>query len=271
MLRSGEMLKSGSTLAYLTADHHPYMAGDHGGNVNPMRLFVLVFLTFLGFIPQDAVMVNPKMVTVEFENDRVRILRVHFAPYERLDMHSHPALIVVAVTPNSRRAFQPDGSHQDLTGKAGDVAWREPLSHAVENLGKEPIENIEIEFKKATSPGVLVPRTDSSRIPSAQPDVVPVDREGHHAVLFENQYARVLDVRIPPGETTQFHTHTHDNISIRISGGQIQTQFQSKEWQPSAVKPGAVVFSEGSKNPYTHRIENLGASVYQVVDVELLP
>jgi uncharacterized cupin superfamily protein len=78
-------------------------------------------------------------------------------------------------------------------------------------------------------------------------------------------------VRIPPGETTRFHTHAHDNISIRISGGQIQTQFQDKEWQPSTVKPGAVVFSGGSKNPYTHCIENLGTSTYRVVDVELLP
>jgi beta-alanine degradation protein BauB len=239
--------------------------------VNPMRLFVLAVLTFLSFLPQDAVVVNSKMVKVEFENDRVRILRVHFAPYERLDMHSHPALIVIAVTPNSRRAFQPDGSHQDLTGKAGDVAWREPLAHAVENLGNEPIENIEIEFKKATSPAVLVTPADSSHISSAPPEVVPVEQERHHHVLFENQYSRVLDVRIPPGETTRFHTHAHDNISIRITGGQIQTQFKDKEWQPSTVKPGAVVFSDGSKNPYTHRIQNLGTSTYQVVDVELLP
>jgi quercetin dioxygenase-like cupin family protein len=141
----------------------------------------------------------------------------------------------------------------------------------VENLGKEPIENIEIEFKKAAAPGELVPPTDSSRVPSAQPDVVPVEQEGHHHVLFENQYARVLEVRIPPGETTLFHTHAHDNISIRISGGMIQSQFQGKEWRPSTIKPGAVVFADGSKNPYTHRIKNLGASVYQVVDVELLP
>ena len=236
-----------------------------------MRLLVLAVLTFFSFLPQDGVVVNPKMVKVEFENDRVRILRVHFASYERLDMHSHPALIVVALTPNSRRAFLPDGSHQDLTGKAGDVAWREPLAHAVENLGREPIENIEIEFKNATSPAILVTPAASSHISSAPPDVVPVEQEGHHHVLFENQYARVLDVRIPAGETTLFHTHAHDNISIRITGGQIQTQFKDKEWQPTTVKPGAVVFSNGSKNLYTHRIQNLGTSMYQVVDVELLP
>jgi quercetin dioxygenase-like cupin family protein len=114
-------------------------------------------------------------------------------------------------------------------------------------VGNEPIENIEIEFKKASGPAVLMKPTDSSHIPPAQQEVVPVEQEGHHHVLFENQYARVLDVAIPAGETTLFHTHAHDNISIRISGGQIQTQFKDREWQQSTVKPGAVVFSDGSK------------------------
>ena len=29
----------------------------------------------------------------------------------------------------------------------------------------------------------------------------------HHKLLFENEWVRVLEVRIPPGETTNVHTH----------------------------------------------------------------
>lgn len=29
----------------------------------------------------------------------------------------------------------------------------------------------------------------------------------HHALLFENEFVRVLEVRIQPGETTNLHTH----------------------------------------------------------------
>jgi quercetin dioxygenase-like cupin family protein len=199
------------------------------------------------------------------------VLRVHLNPQDRLEMHSHPSLILVALTPNSRRVFSPDSTQQDLSGKAGDVAWREPLSHAVQNLG-DSFENIEIEFKKASGPAVPGSPWSAQRAPAASSADVPVEQEPHHKVLFENQYARVLDVQIPPGESLAFHTHAHDNLSVRISGGLIQNQIQGSEWQPtSEVKPGAVVFAEASNKPYTHRVKNLGTGIYHVVDVELLP
>ena len=38
---------------------------------------------------------------------------------------------------------------------------------------------------------------------------VPVYEEPHHRLVFQNQYARVMDVLIPPGEATLFHTHAN--------------------------------------------------------------
>jgi hypothetical protein len=35
---------------------------------------------------QDAAVVNPKIVKVEFENQQVRILRARYAPHERLEI-----------------------------------------------------------------------------------------------------------------------------------------------------------------------------------------
>jgi hypothetical protein len=29
----------------------------------------------------------------------------------------------------------------------------------------------------------------------------------HHALLFENEFVRVLDTRVPPGQTVPLHTH----------------------------------------------------------------
>ncbi|HXM96513.1 MAG TPA: hypothetical protein VOA64_20025 [Candidatus Dormibacteraeota bacterium] len=236
----------------------------------PAMWFIFTSLTLL-FGRQDAVAVNPKIAAVEFENDRIRVLRVRFGPQDRLDMHSHPALVIVALTPNSRRVFLPDGTQQDLNAKSGDVSWREPLTHAVQNLGGA-FENIEIEFKKASAPAVPVSPSNMQTDKAASATNIPVEQEPHHRVLFENQYVRVLDVQIPPGESLLFHTHFHDNVSVRINGGLIQTQMQGGEWQPaSQVKSGAVVFAEATKKPYTHRVKNVGTSTYQVIDVELLP
>lgn len=37
----------------------------------------------------DPVKVDPKHYQVEFENDRVRVLRIRFGPHERSVMHGH--------------------------------------------------------------------------------------------------------------------------------------------------------------------------------------
>jgi quercetin dioxygenase-like cupin family protein len=231
-------------------------------------LFLLLLSLFFG--RQDAVTVNPKIVSVEYENDTIRVLRVKFATHDRLEMHSHPSLVVVALTPNSRRIFLPDGTQRDAQAKSGEVTWREPGTHAVENLG-DAFENIEIEFKKVSAPAVPVSPVEAAAKQSVAGGTIPVEQEPHHHVLFKNQYVCVLDVQISPGESLLFHRHSYDNLSIRVSGGLIQNQIEGSEWPaPTEVKPGAVVFAEASKKPYTHRVKNLGTSVYHVIDVEFL-
>jgi quercetin dioxygenase-like cupin family protein len=221
---------------------------------------------------QDSVAVSPKLISVAFENDRVRVLRVRLGPHDRIETHSHPGLVVIPLTAGSRRIFSPDGSHHDTTAIVGDVHWRDPSTHAVENLIDTPSENIEIEFKNASAPAVSKPQPET---PSASPDSaepVSVDREPHHHVVLENQYVRVVDVNIPPGQTTLFHVHRRDNLSVRISGGLTQAQVLGKDWNPPKQNErGSVNFSEGSRKPYTHRIKNLGPDTYHVIDVEILP
>ena len=69
-----------------------------------MRMFLLFVLALALPLPaQDPAVVNPKIVKVEFENDRVRVLRVRLCPHERLAMHSHPASAIVRLTERSAR------------------------------------------------------------------------------------------------------------------------------------------------------------------------
>ena len=67
-----------------------------------------------------------------------------------------------------------------------------------ENLTDAPVETTEVEIKKANTPGVLVktPAVD----PASLKEPVPVEKEPHHHVAFQNQYVRVLDVFFPVGE-----------------------------------------------------------------------
>ena len=237
-------------------------------------MFIYNFLLFALLVitagAQDAAMVNPKIVTVEFENNKVRVLRALYKPHDRLEMHSHPAKAEVQITDGTLRLFAPDGKWQDAPGKAGEFFWLEPTRHAVENTGNAPVELVEIEMKKADAPSQAVAAPPHAAGPGTS-EAVPVEQEPHHRWIFENQYVRVLDVVLAPGEMTQFHTHSHDSIAVRLSDSKMQEQPADAEWKSaSRVLPGDSRYMEGTNKPYTHRVKNVGSTPFHVIDIELL-
>ena len=88
----------------------------------------------------DPVQIDAKHYTVEFENDKVRVLRIKFGPNEKSEMHSHPPLVGVFLTPHYSRHVLPDGSVKELRGNIGDVQYMEAIDHAPENANDEPME-----------------------------------------------------------------------------------------------------------------------------------
>ncbi len=48
-----------------------------------------------------------------------------------------------------------------------------------------------------------------------------------HKILLENEYVRVWEVRLEPGETIDFHIHYHPYLVISLGGGEneIETIF----------------------------------------------
>jgi hypothetical protein len=62
---------------------------------------VLLFLAASRVMAQDPVKAdpNPKHYKVEFENEQVRVLRVHLGPKESSPMHEHPPRVSVPLIP----------------------------------------------------------------------------------------------------------------------------------------------------------------------------
>ena len=231
--------------------------------------FALLAIAVSHMSAQDPVSTNPKNVSVVFENEKVRVLRVHYGPHDKLAMHNHPAVAGVRVTSSDVRVATPTGEPTTVHHEAREVFWAAPSQHAVENLTDQPIENIEVEFKNATEPAVEV--APQAQQQAAGPEPVPVELEPHHKVVYQNQYVRVLDVQVNPGEATLFHTHSHDNIAVRLTDAVLQNQNEGKEWEaPSNMAKGAVSFAEGTVKPYTHRIKNNGTTLFHVIDIELM-
>jgi quercetin dioxygenase-like cupin family protein len=96
----------------------------------------------------DPVKVDPKHYKVEFENERVRVLRISYAPGEKSVMHYHPASVAVYLTDGNSKMTTPDGKSVDSTAKAGAAAWTAAGSHLPQNVGDKGLELVLVELKK---------------------------------------------------------------------------------------------------------------------------
>jgi quercetin dioxygenase-like cupin family protein len=96
---------------------------------------------------QDAAKVDAKHYTVAFENDQVRVLKVHYGPGEKSTMHSHPNTVAVFLTDAKGKFTFADGKSEDFNTKAGDAIWNEAKAHIPENTGDKAWEVVLVELK----------------------------------------------------------------------------------------------------------------------------
>lgn len=95
----------------------------------------------------DPVKLDPKYHLVDFENDRVRVLRTILEPHIKSPMHEHPAYVVVYLTDLHTTMKMADGREVDNPRKPGEIAWRDGLKHQTENIGDHTAMEIQVELK----------------------------------------------------------------------------------------------------------------------------
>ena len=95
----------------------------------------------------DAVSAAPNLYKVLLENARVRVLEARYGPGVKSDMHSHPDVVAVALTPAKAILTLPDGQTADIEIQAGESMFLEGQDHAVENTGASELHVILVELK----------------------------------------------------------------------------------------------------------------------------
>ncbi len=95
----------------------------------------------------DPLLLDPKHYTLEFENDRVRVLRVRYGPKEKSVMHKVSDMVTVSLTDRDIKITLPNGRTQRVFGKVGEVVWYDARLHLPENMSTEPYEGIHIMMK----------------------------------------------------------------------------------------------------------------------------
>jgi quercetin dioxygenase-like cupin family protein len=100
---------------------------------------------------QDPAVVQSKTVKLKFENEKVRVLEAELPPGVKEQVHSHPAYVIYVVAGGKVRNYTADGKTTEAELKTGDVLYREPLTHAAENIGTTTMHFILVELKTPPS------------------------------------------------------------------------------------------------------------------------
>ncbi len=100
---------------------------------------------------------------------------------------------------------------------------------------------------------------------------VPVSKEPRHHVVFENDKVRLLNVLLPPGDTTLYHVHSTPSVFICFTKTNTASQLINQEPAASTSNAGTIWF-ENLNDPHIkiHRVWNIDTSVFHVMDIELL-
>ena len=101
---------------------------------------------------------------------------------------------------------------------------------------------------------------------------VPVREEPRHHVALQNQYMRLLDVRLPPGDTTFFHVHEIPSLFLVLSKTLTSSQVKGEEWVNGTFtsEPGYSWYNGFTTGPLIHRVANIDTVPFHVMDIEIL-
>ncbi len=117
---------------------------------------VIAAFTFVAWITsvsaQDPAVVNSRTIKVKFENERVRVLEAELPPGVKEQVHSHPAYVIYVLAGGKVRNYAADGKTTETELKTGDVLYRDPLTHAAENIGGTTMHMILVELKSPPPP-----------------------------------------------------------------------------------------------------------------------
>ncbi|BFM15759.1 hypothetical protein R50073_19420 [Maricurvus nonylphenolicus] len=103
-----------------------------------------------------------------------------------------------------------------------------------------------------------------------QETYVPVRDEVRHRHKFENDFARVYDVLIPPGDMSDYHEHVEDTLYVCIAPVAMTDQVWGEEDVNQFNVPAGISMCRPHRcDPLIHRVGNIGSNDMHMVGVEV--
>ncbi|MEO8109433.1 MAG: hypothetical protein ABI594_05355 [Ginsengibacter sp.] len=100
---------------------------------------------------------------------------------------------------------------------------------------------------------------------------VLVHEEARHHPVFQNDEIRMLNVLLPPGDTTQYHIHHTPSAFILFTSTITGSQLKGAAPSDGKSTAGSMYF-ENLSAPHlrVHRVWNMDKDTFHVMDIELL-
>ena len=189
---------------------------------------------------------------VEIDNAWVRVLRVRQGPHAAAPLHQHPPSVMVYLTDVHQRVTGANGKAQEVTHKAGEVAYMEAATHAEENLSDQPLETVVIELKSG-----------APKSPPIKLDPVTLDPE-HHPVPLENERVRVLRTILVPHLKSPMHQHPH-YVVVYLTELHTTMTLGDGRVVDNPRRPGEIAWRDALQ----HETENIGEHTAVEIQVEI--
>ena len=187
--------------------------------MKPLIVTAASVMLSAALVAQDAARTLPDNYKVEFENELVRVTRVHYGPHAKLPAHTHTSLAsaYVYLNDNGPVAFKHVGAEYGAVTRKPTRARSYRLYrgideiHEVENLSPRPSEFLRVEFK--TDP--VDPKSlRGVFLPPAQLTAAT------ELVEFENAQLRVSRLTAPLGQSVQVAGAEHPSLIVSLVAGE---------------------------------------------------
>lgn len=104
-----------------------------------------------GALGQDPTKVAPTHYKLDFENEHVQVVSVHYGPHEKSALHDHPGGVVVVITGGHLKFTDDKGKVTEVFAKPGEARWFNPFKHTVENVGDSAYNAVYVGIRSKTN------------------------------------------------------------------------------------------------------------------------
>lgn len=189
----------------------------------------------------------PAEQTETVRNNRVVVVDGKLKPQETESLQGSRPSATVYFTTGSLEIAPAGGKPRAAKVKTGDVVFEKAQARTVKNTGSAEVHFVRVEFLENG-----IPETWGA-----------AGLSPNYNMLFENQYARVYDIKIAAGAKEPQHSH-HDRVVVCLSGARLSHLMPDGREEPSTLKTGESAWRRGG----THIGQNLGNTDLWVIALE---